>query len=84
MNPFGVGVVGIGDISDVYLANLARFGDIVRVVGCAGRDVEKARRKAAQHNLPSAYAMRDANGDSPRGWADGICETGPSLSSAST
>ena len=52
MNPFGVGVVGIGDISDVYLANLARFGDIVRVVGCAGRDVEKARRKAAQHNLP--------------------------------
>lgn len=59
MNPFGVGVVGIGDISDVYLANLARFGDIVRVVGCAGRDVEKARRKAAQHNLPSAYATAD-------------------------
>ena len=56
MDPFGVGVVGIGDISDVYLTNLARYGDVVRVVGCAGRDLDKARRKAAQHGLPKAYA----------------------------
>ena len=59
MAPFGVGVVGIGDISDVYLTNLARFGDVVRVVGCAGRDLDKARRKAAQHGLPKAYATAD-------------------------
>ena len=51
MDVFRVGVVGIGDISDVYLANLRRFPDIVEVVGCAGRDLAKARAKAAQHGL---------------------------------
>ena len=56
MDPFGVGVIGIGDISDVYLTNLARYGDVVRVVGCAGRDLDKARRKATQHGLAKAYA----------------------------
>lgn len=55
MDRFRVGVVGIGDISDVYLANLTRFPDIVEVVGCAGRDPAKARAKAAQHGLPKAY-----------------------------
>jgi predicted dehydrogenase len=52
----GVGVVGIGDISDVYLGNLQRYGDIVRVIGCAGRDLAKAQAKARQHRLPRAYA----------------------------
>lgn len=56
MGVFGVGVVGIGDISDVYLANLRRFPDIVEVIGCAGRDPAKARAKAEHHGLPKAYA----------------------------
>ncbi|HSW42105.1 MAG TPA: Gfo/Idh/MocA family oxidoreductase [Patescibacteria group bacterium] len=56
MTTFGIGVVGTGDISDVYLTNLRRHGDIVRVVGCAGRDAAKARRKAEQHCLPRSFA----------------------------
>ena len=56
MGVFRVGVVGIGDISDVYLANLRRFPDIVEVVGCAGRDPAKARAKADLHGLARAYA----------------------------
>jgi predicted dehydrogenase len=44
MKPFNVGVLGIGDISDVYISNLKSY-DIVSVVACAGRDLEKARRK---------------------------------------
>jgi predicted dehydrogenase len=55
MKPFNVGVLGIGDISDVYISNLKTY-DIVSVVGCAGRDLEKARRKAEAHGLPKAYA----------------------------
>ena len=55
MKPFNVGVLGIGDISDVYISNLTTY-DIVSVVGCAGRDLEKARRKAEAHGLPKAYA----------------------------
>jgi len=56
MRPFGVGVVGVGDISDVYLDNLGRYADTVRVVGCAARDPEHARLKAEQHGLERAYA----------------------------
>lgn len=55
MKPFQVGVIGIGDICDVYISNLQKY-DIVKVVACAGRDLAKAQRKAAQHDLPKAYA----------------------------
>ena len=51
---FRVGVVGIGDICDVYLNNLKKY-PIVQVIGCAGRNHGKARVKAAMHNLPKAY-----------------------------
>jgi predicted dehydrogenase len=56
---FKVGVVGIGDISDVYLANLALYRDIVEVVACAGRDLDKARAKAVRHGLARACATPD-------------------------
>jgi predicted dehydrogenase len=55
MKPFNVGVIGIGDISDVYINNLKTY-DVVKVVVCAGRDLEKARRKAEAHGLHKAYA----------------------------
>jgi predicted dehydrogenase len=56
MKRFKVGVIGIGDISDVYIANLKQYGDIVEVVACAGRSLEKAQQKAARHGIPKAYA----------------------------
>jgi len=56
---FRVGVVGIGDIFGVYVANLQRYPDIVDVVGCAGRDLDRARRMAAGHGLRRAYATPD-------------------------
>jgi len=58
VNVFKVGVVGIGDISDVYLANLATYGDTVEVVGCAGRDLAKARSKAAVSNTLRSRSLR--------------------------
>jgi len=42
MRPFKVGVVGIGDISGVYIDNLKQYR-VVEVVACAGRDLKKAR-----------------------------------------
>lgn len=57
---FNVGVLGIGDISDVYINNLKNYGDILHVLGCAGRSLEKAQAKAAQHGIPRAYADSDA------------------------
>ncbi|MGJ9384799.1 Gfo/Idh/MocA family protein [Salipaludibacillus sp. CF4.18] len=55
MKKFNVGVIGIGDISDVYLDNLKKY-DIVNVVACAGRSLDKAGKKAEQHAIPKAYA----------------------------
>ena len=55
MKPFNVGVIGIGDISDVYIDNLKTY-DVVKVVACAGRDAEKARRKAESHGLQKGYS----------------------------
>ena len=56
---FGVGVVGTGDIFRVYVENLARYPDIVHVTGCAGRDPDRARRRAAETGLPRAYGSVD-------------------------
>ena len=50
-----VGVIGIGDISRVYLNNLKKY-DAVEVVACASRGLEKAQRKAAEYGIPKAYA----------------------------
>ncbi|MDO4271300.1 MAG: Gfo/Idh/MocA family oxidoreductase [Eubacteriales bacterium] len=58
MNKIRIGLIGIGDISDVYLNNLKKY-DAVEVVACASRGLEKAQRKAAQHGIPKAYASGD-------------------------
>ena len=58
MKKIRVGVIGIGDISDVYLNNLKKY-DAVEVTACASRGLEKAQRKAAQHGIPKAYASGD-------------------------
>jgi predicted dehydrogenase len=48
----GVGVVGCGDISEIYLLNAKRFCDI-RVVACADIDAAAARRQAGRHGVPA-------------------------------
>ena len=55
MEKIRIGVIGIGDISDVYLNNLKKY-DAVEVIACASRGLEKAQRKAAQHGIAKAYA----------------------------
>jgi predicted dehydrogenase len=46
----GVGIVGCGDISQIYLVNAKRFRDI-RIVGCADLDGVAARRQADRHGV---------------------------------
>ena len=55
MKAFNVGVLGIDDISDVYTRKSQIRRDIASIVACAGRDLEKARRKAEAHGMPKAY-----------------------------
>jgi predicted dehydrogenase len=50
---FKVGVIGCGQISDIYLQNCARF-DALEVIACASLDLEEAKAKAKKHGIPIA------------------------------
>jgi len=54
--PVTVGVVGCGNISDVYLTNLTVAPEVT-FVACADLDLDRARRKAAAHGVPRAGAV---------------------------
>jgi predicted dehydrogenase len=59
--PFGIGVVGCGNISKQYLANLARFPDVAVVI-CADADTGRARAQAAAYGVPQWGSAADALG----------------------
>ncbi|QSL26731.1 Gfo/Idh/MocA family oxidoreductase [Burkholderia multivorans] len=58
MEKFNVGVLGVGDISDVYIKNLKKYA-IVDVLACAGRDPGRVTQKAHQHDIRRAYLNVD-------------------------
>lgn len=49
--PLRVGLIGCGNISDIYITNAARLGGY-RVVACADLDHGRARLKAQEHAIP--------------------------------
>lgn len=58
-HPLGVGLVGTGDISGVYLRTLARSRQ-VRVVACASRDRGRAEARAQEFGIPRVHSSVDA------------------------
>jgi predicted dehydrogenase len=59
MAPFGIGVVGCGNISNQYLKNLSAFPD-VRVLIVADLDASRAKAQAAAYDVPAWGAPGDA------------------------
>ena len=59
MKKLRIGVVGLGDISRVYLNNLKKDSDLVTIDACASRSLEKAQKKAAEFGIPHAYACAE-------------------------
>ena len=57
--PFGVAVVGCGNISKQYLANLAQFPD-VKVLFCADIDAGRAKAQAAAYDVPASGSPQQA------------------------
>jgi len=57
--PFGVAVVGCGNISKQYLRNLAAFPD-VRVLFCADIDTDRAKAQATAYDVPAAGSVQQA------------------------
>jgi predicted dehydrogenase len=57
--PFGVAVVGCGNISNQYLTNLTQFPD-VKVLFCADIDIERAKSQAAAYDVPESGTLQQA------------------------
>ena len=57
--PFGVAVVGCGNISNQYLKNLAAFPD-VRVLFCADVDLDRAKTQASAYDVPESGSVQQA------------------------
>jgi predicted dehydrogenase len=57
--PFGVAVVGCGNISNQYLKNLTKFPD-VKVLFCADIDVERAKSQASAYDVPESGTVLQA------------------------
>jgi predicted dehydrogenase len=57
--PFGVAIVGCGNISNQYLKNLTQFPD-VKVLFCADIDAERAKSQAAAYDVPAAGGVQQA------------------------
>jgi predicted dehydrogenase len=55
-NRIGIGIVGCGHVSGVYLKNLARLR-ATRVLACADLDIDRARARAAEFGVPKACSV---------------------------
>lgn len=64
MEPVKLGVVGCGNISDVYFKNATMF-ESIEVVACADLIPERAKAKAGEHNIPKPCTTDEllADGD---------------------
>ena len=60
--PLRVGLIGCGNISDIYITNAASLGGY-RVVACADLDPERARLKAEKHAIARAGSPDDLFAD---------------------
>jgi predicted dehydrogenase len=58
----GVGVIGCGVISGMYLENCQRFAHL-NLVSCADLEMERARARAAQYGVPKACTVEELLGD---------------------
>lgn len=57
-----VGVIGCGNISGIYLQQGQRFAAF-DVVACADIDMEKARARAAEYDVPAVYTVEQLLAD---------------------
>jgi predicted dehydrogenase len=58
----GIGVIGCGNISGIYLKNASRF-PILEVRACADLDLDRARARAAEFGVPRACSVAELLAD---------------------
>lgn len=58
MQPTKVGLIGCGNISNAYFSNNAKFS-FFEITACADLNLEAARNKAGQWNIPKACSVQE-------------------------
>ena len=55
--PVRAGIIGCGNISDIYCHNLKRWGEI-ELAACADLVPERAQVRAKQHGIPQVMTVK--------------------------
>jgi len=63
MSKVKVGIIGCGNISDIYLKNCTQVFDNLELVACADLILERAQEKAEQYNIPKACSVEELLAD---------------------
>jgi predicted dehydrogenase len=63
MNKVKVGIIGCGNISDIYFRNLMQTFQITEVAACADLIAERAAEKAKEFNVPKACSVEELLAD---------------------
>jgi predicted dehydrogenase len=58
-----VGIIGCGNISDIYLKNCTKVFDNLEVVACADLIMDRAKAKAEAYNIPKACTVEELLAD---------------------
>lgn len=62
MNPIKIGIVGCGNISDIYF-NAGKTFESIEIAACADLIMERAQAKAEQHRIPKACTVEELLAD---------------------
>src|SRR5688572_10920354 len=62
MEKVKIGIIGCGNISAAYFKKCREF-DILEVAACADLDIERAKARAAEFNVPKAYTVEELLSD---------------------
>jgi len=58
MNKLKIGLVGCGNISDVYIQNSKKWS-VMEIVACADKIMERAKEKSKQYNIAKACSVKE-------------------------
>lgn len=63
MKKVKIGIIGCGNISGIYLKNCTQIFNILEVAAVADIDMDRARAKAAEFNVPKVYSVKELLAD---------------------
>lgn len=57
MKKMRIGIIGCGNISDIYFKNLTTMFDVTTVLACSDIDMDRAKQSAAKYNVPQVQTV---------------------------